>query len=393
MNVVEKIALDCGVKISEPHTDRSFMPISYEKYIIFDTRCSSEAGKYDFYQDVLNLIKPHLKDNNVNTIQICTDKDYKLSCDKTFIKINKKQEAYLISKSDLLICNQNYSAYLSSALNKKSLSLYSVFDPRNIAPVWNKDKQILIESDRDGNMPSYNQLSESPKTINFINPYEVAAKILNALEIKNSFDEIELVHIGESYNQQIVEIVPDFVSEANFLKGNSINLRLDLVKEMNGEVFRYWLSNKKVNLLTNKDLNIGLLKMFKANIIGLTVMLSEDISENFLKASKSLGLNVSVYCSEKEALESYRLKFFDWDVEKDFNEEIEIDKIKNLNKNSKYVSAKTIFSKGKSFPSKAAYLANKPLDKDGNDVILNEEFEQELEYFKIYNEEKSPKKR
>jgi len=393
MNVAEKIALECGVKISQPYIDRSFMPLSYDKYIIFDTRCSNQAGEYDFFQDVLNLIKPHLKENNIKCLQICTDKNYKLSCDKTFIKINKKQEAYLISKSSLLIANENYSLYIASALNKKSIGLYSLFDPRNTAPIWNKKNQIIIESDRDGNRPSYSQLSEKPKTINFINPYEVATKILDCLGIKNNFNQIELVHLGENYNQQIVEVVPDFISDADFLKGNQINLRLDLVKEMNGEVFRYWLSNKKVNLLTDKDLNIGLLKMFKSNIIGLTILLSKDISENFLKASKSLGLDINVYCPDKNSLKENRFKFFDWNVEKDFNEDVTLDQIKKINKKSKYFSSKTIFSKGKPFPSKAAYLANKPLDKNGNNVILNEEFEQELEYFKIYNYEKPAKKK
>ena len=148
-------------------------------------------------------------------------------------------------------------------MNKPSVGLYSVFDSRNSAPIWNKNKQIILESDREGNKPTYNQLNESPKTINFINPYEVASNILNCLNIENSLDKIELVHLGEKYNQQIVEIVPDFTSDTEFLKGNSINLRLDLVKEMNGQSFAYWMTNRRVNILTNKDLNISLLKSFR----------------------------------------------------------------------------------------------------------------------------------
>ena len=393
MNLAEKISLDCGVKIAQPYVDRSFMPIHFDKFIIFDTRSKYKHGRYDFFNEVYKLVKPFLEKHSTKTIQICDDSDTKIPCDRTFIKINKKQEAYIISKSELFISNDNYSLYTASALNKRSIGLYSVFDARNSAPVWNKDKQIILESDRDGNKPTYNQLNESPKTINFINPYEIAFNILNCLNIENNLNEIKLVHLGEKYNQQIVEIVPDFTSDSEFLKGNSINLRLDLIKEMNGQSFAYWMTNKKVNILTNKDLNINLLKSFRKNIIGLTVLLTDDISENFLKAVKSLGIKIGLYCSDASKINDYRFKLLDWNVEKDFNENNCLNEIKNISENCKYESSKIIISKGKKYPSKAAYLAGTPLDKNGNDVILNESFEEELDYFKIYNETETLEKK
>jgi hypothetical protein len=392
MNLTEKTALDCGLKIREPHVDRSFIPLPFERFIIFDTRCKHVSGKYDFFSDVLSLIRPYLKNNEIKVIQLLDEKDYKLACDKSFLKINKKQEAYLISKSELIICNDNYSLYLASALNKKSIGLYSIFDPRNTAPVWNKHNQTILESDRFGNKPSYGLSNENPKTINSISPYEIATKLLSNLKIKNDLDKIDLLHLGEKYNQQIVEIVPDFLCDKDFLKGNSINLRLDLVKEINGETFYHWLANKKVNLLTKQDLNMQLLRSFKKNIIGVTVILSDSISESFLKACKSLGIKVAVYCSDKEKIKDYRFKFLDWNVEEDFCEN-KIGDIKNIDKNSKYVSSKIILSKGEKYASKAAYLAGVPLDKNGNNVILNESFEEELDYFKIYNETETLEKK
>lgn len=393
MNLAEKISLDCGVKISQPYVDRSFMPIHFDKFIIFDTRSKYKHGRYDFFNEVYKLVKPFLEKHSIKTIQICDDSDAKIPCDRTFIKINKKQEAYIISKSELFISNDNYSLYTASALNKRSIGLYSVFDARNSAPVWNKDKQIILESNRDGNKPTYNQLDESPKTINFINPYEIASNILNCLNIENKLNLIKLVHLGEKYNQQIVEIVPDFTSDSEFLKGNSINLRLDLIKEMNGQSFAYWMTNKKVNILTNKDLNINLLKSFRKNIIGLTVLLTDDISENFLKAVKSLGIKIGLYCPDANKINDYRFKLLDWNVEKDFNENNCLNEIKNISENCKYESSKIIISKGKKYPSKAAYLAGIPLDKNGNDVILNEHFEEELDYFKIYDETETLEKK
>ena len=393
MNIAEKMALECATKISEPFLDKAFFPVKNDNYIIFDTRCKYPYGSYDFYEEVLDLVKEYLSSAGIGIIQFADDDNYKLNSDACYIKLNAKQEAYLIEKSMLIVANENYSLYMAAVLDKKSIGLYSVYNPKNTAPVWNKDSQIIIESDREGNNPTYNQLAESPKTVNKINPYIVAVNILNNLNIDHDLDKYELVHLGDKYNQKIVEIVPDFISSSEFLSGNSINLRLDLVKELNGQTFYYWMQNKKVNLLTDKDLNLKLIRTFRQNIIALTILMSDNISENFLKACKSIGLKVKIYCSDRDKIKDYRFKFLDWDIEKDYNDNIKLDSFSNINKNSTYKSSKVIISKGKKYASKAAYLDDSPLDKSGNSVILNKEFEEELDYFKIYNEKSSAEKR
>ena len=57
MNLAEKMALDCGVKISKPHVDRLFMPIRNNKFIIFDTRAKHAIGSYDYFADVFDFLK------------------------------------------------------------------------------------------------------------------------------------------------------------------------------------------------------------------------------------------------------------------------------------------------------------------------------------------------
>lgn len=386
MNIAEKMALDCAVKIDEPHIDKLFFPLKTDKFIIFDTRCKYPDGEYDFYTDVLDLIKDSLKKNGIEVYQIANDKSYKLPCDKCFITINKKQEAYLLSKSLLVVANENYSLYLASALDIKSIGLYSVFDSRNTSPIWNKEKQIIIESLRDNNKPSYNQLKEDPKTINFISPYEVAHKILNTLSIENDLNKYDLIHIGENYNQKIIEVVPDFVSSPDFLKGNSINLRFDLISSMDVNTFKYWVTDKKVNIVTDKDLNVNLLANHRSNILSLTVMVSDNISEKFLLLCKSIGLKIRMFCSDPHRLNHFRFKFLDWQVEKDFNEELTLDKIEKLSKTSKFKSSKILISKGQKFSCKANFLRNKKLDNSEENVVYSKSFEEELEFFKIYNE-------
>jgi hypothetical protein len=386
MNLTEKMALDCGVKISQPYLDRYFLPVRNDNYIIIDTRCKSAIGEYDYFNDVLDLIKPYLKESNIDIFQIATDKNVKLACDKCFITINKKQENYLISKAKLLISNENYSLHIASVFNTKSIGLYSLFNPINTRPVWNINSQIILESHRDGNLPSYGRLNESPKTINFISPYAIAKSILDSLGIDNILGRFELVHLGKNFNQKIVEIVPNFVSDGNFMRERSINLRLDCISNLNSSVFNYWLTNRKVNIITNKDININMIAPYRNNILSITVILSSSISERFLKHCKSIGLKLKIFCDDKDKLEEYRFKFLNWEVHKDFENEGGLNKLTNLSQNSKFISSKILISNGKQFSCKANYLANKHLDNSEESVILSKEFEQEIEFFKIYNE-------
>jgi len=388
MNLTEKMALDCGVKITKPYLDRYFLPLKTDNYIIFDTRGKNTFSEYDYYSDVLDLIKGYLKEYKIEVFQLATDKNTKLSCDKCYISINKKQENYLISKAKLLISNENYTLFTASVFNVKSIGLYSVYNPKNIQPVWNRNKQIVLESHRDGNLPSYGALKESPKTINFISPYVVAKNILDSLSIPNDLNRFELVNLGKSFHQKIVEIVPDFISSEDFMKGRSINLRLDYVKSLNSSVFNYWMTNRKVNIITDKDINVNLIAPYKNNIILMTIMMSSNISENFLKHCKAIGLKIKIFCDDREKLNEYRFKFLDWEINKDFEDNSQLKNLKGLSENSKFISSKILISKGKQFSCKANYVLNKHLDNNEEYVILSEEFEKEIEFFKIYNERK-----
>ena len=59
MNLTEKMALDCGVKSSQPYLDQYFLPLKSDRFIIFDTRCKNVSGEYDYYNDVYDLIKDY----------------------------------------------------------------------------------------------------------------------------------------------------------------------------------------------------------------------------------------------------------------------------------------------------------------------------------------------
>lgn len=386
MNLTEKIALDCGLKIDKPFVDKLFLPLQNHNFILFDTRFRHPSGEYDHYNEVIALIKDRLSKNDISIIQLADDKQAKLNCDRCYIGINKKQEAYLINKSKILIANENSSIYLANALNVKSVGLYSVFSPKITQPIWNKDIQIVFESHRDKNLPSYGLTIESPKTINFIDPYKVAASILDSLNIEHNLNKYELLHLGNHFNEKIIEVVPDFITDENFLANSSINLRLDYIDKLDLNTLIFWTKNRKCNLLTDKDLNLQVIAPLFKNIINFTIILSDKITENFLKQCKSIFPNLKLYCNDKNKLIEYRFKFLDFNIEKDFNENNYVQKIENISPSSFFESSKHIYSKGQKYSCFANFLLKKPLDNSPETVIFSQEFNQDLDYYKIYNE-------
>lgn len=386
MNIAEKYALGCGLKIAKPFIDLAYLPICEDNIITIDTRCRYNDGTYDYFSDVVSLIAPFLKEKNIEIYQIASDENVKLAAKRCFIKINKKQEAYIISKSKLLIANQNYSLYLASALGIPSIGLYSLFESDTIKPIWNQHLQINIDSERYGNLPSYGQLNESPKTVNSISPYLVAKKILDALNIKNDLDRFELVHLGKEFNRKVVEIVPNYTTEEKFLQDQFVNLRLDYIESMSTDALKFWIKNRKVNIITDKDINLSLLAPYKQNVKNITIMISDRISENFLKNCKYLGFSIKIYCNQIDKINEFRFKFLDWDIFEDKASTLPDDVKSKINETTKFTSSKILFSSGKLFSSKASFLRNSPLDKLGEHVILSKEFEEEQDYFKIYNE-------
>lgn len=386
MNIAEKYALECGLKIAKPFIDFAYLPICEDNIITIDTRCRYNDGTYDYFSDVVSLIAPFLKEKNIEIYQIASDENVKLAAKRCFIKINKKQEAYIISKSKLLIANQNYSLYLASALGIPSVGLYSLFESDTIKPIWNQHLQINIDSERYGNLPSYGQLNESPKTVNSISPYLVAKKILDALNIKNDLDRFELVHLGKEFNRKAVEIVPNYTTEEKFLQDQFVNLRLDYIESMSTDALKFWIKNRKVNIITDKDINLSLLAPYKQNVKNITIMISDRISENFLKNCKYLGFSIKIYCNQIDKINEFRFKFLDWDIFEDKASTLPDDVKSKINETTKFTSSKILFSSGKLFSSKASFLRNSPLDKLGEHVILSKEFEEEQDYFKIYNE-------
>ena len=201
MHLIEQYALSCGVKIDKPLIETLFFPVECEKYITLHASSGMESKNYDYFSDVIEIINPYLEKNNISIIQIGAKEDAKLH-----------------------LGNDSFSAHVASGFNKKIVCLYSILYKECCGPYWGDEKDhVLLESDRGGQKPSFSN-KEYPKTVNFIDPEEIACGVLDLLNIKHDADKIETIHIGSQYQKENISVVPNHIMPKSFAKGQPVNI-------------------------------------------------------------------------------------------------------------------------------------------------------------------------
>ena len=119
MHTLERYALSCGVKIDEPYIFEEFYPLNFEKYITIDASADIDTKKYGYYNEVVNLIKNYLDENDIKILQIGNQNDAKITSAHTSFDANVSQKAYIINKSLFHIGNSEYtSTYLTRQIWK-----------------------------------------------------------------------------------------------------------------------------------------------------------------------------------------------------------------------------------------------------------------------------------
>jgi hypothetical protein len=384
MNILEKYATNCGVKIREPHVPVSYFPLREQEYIIIDNRCKYNTNIYECFSDVMSYIHPVLKKHEISVYSFDSDENNVIEGALPFIGLFKKQESYLIKNSRLVLGSDNLSNYIAAAFRVPSIGLYSAYPACSTAPLWG-DNHVVIESHRDGNLPGYG-IGESPRTINFIEPEKIANQIFKSLEIDHIVEH-ETFYMGDLYPTRVVEVIPDFIPpSSDFLSGRAVNLRMDY--HFDEESAIRWLDNRNLNILTDKPINLNLLKYFKKNIAQLTININDSFDEPYLKQAKAAGINVQIFCENNEKLSDYRFKLFDFDVnESMFKKKDDLgDDLNKINENTKFLSGKVLLSDGKKYSCYEAKKAKKELTGAPEVVYDSNDFWKELDHYRLIND-------
>jgi hypothetical protein len=380
MNVLEKYASSCGVKLDSPTVASSYFPLPYDRYIVIDNRNRNGMNVYDMYTDVIAYIAPVLKEHGIGIISLCKDTKSIIEKTRPYISLNKKQEAYILDNSLLNVCSDNLSSYFSSALDVPSISLYATYPADINKPIWS-EKHLCIESKRSGNLPAYG-VKEDPKSINFIEPEKIAQAVFDKLNIDKKI-KWESIFIGDHYPVKIVEVIPDFVADPSFMKSRALNVRMD--HHFDEKILCYWLKDRYLNILTDKPINIDILKYFKKNVAQFTVSINDEFTEEYLKSVQEIGIKLEIFCEDLDKINEYRFKFFDFQVN-DSDWKSKEDAGDELTDQTKFVTSKVVLSGGKKYSCYESKKQEKELTGEPEVIYDTPEFWKELDHYRLINE-------
>jgi hypothetical protein len=386
MHLIEQLALSTGVKIGKPFIETSYYPLSFDKYIVLENGSEVKSRAYGMWADIITEMQPHLNDQKIAIIQIGDAKDELIpSAYDLRGRTTIKQNAYLLKKS-LLHCSTNdFLLDVAASFNVPVVAMYGSTFADIAKPYWgDKSKHIILESHRNGNKPTF-LADENPRTVNFIHPEDIAYSILKLLDIEPT-TKIETKFIGNLYTTNILEAVPDFSPPSTFDPGLIVNLRMDYHFDLQNML--NWGSDRKVNVFTNKIIDLNYLNAIKKNIVGLQQEVCMDLNQKYLNILKNLKIPCDLFTKNERALGKLRMKYFDNKIilkkEKTFEDLKESNKSFTFSENFYYKSNKLLLSNGKKYLNKYDYLAGREYKGENHKIVNDPKFWEDQDYLRIY---------
>jgi len=375
-HIAEVYAKDLGVKIGRPHITDHFFPGLPDKYITVQSSSKMPAARYKYWDIVLGLIKPHL--NDIKIIQVGGPEEEKIKgADHYYLGTSYKQMNYMIKKASTHVGCDSLPGHIAGAYDVPCVILHFNLYPENSKPLWHKkNKSISLSPDFSEVKPSF---STTCNRIKEIKPETIAQSVLDQLNIKSKIN-FNTLRIGDLFQNNTIEIVPNFFIEHQDFIGKAVNVKANIHFDMNN-IFN-WSRTSNVNIwldrsLTKQEINSC------ANIKQVTFEYSdkheeEDLNE-FFKNLKNRKIKLIVIVRDEKILSGVRSKYFDYNVI--FEDKVSYPN-KEIPKNCKFLSKKMFITDGKCYPSR---FSAKKLDTS-NDFVYDEDSSKELENLYLYEE-------
>lgn len=362
MHILEQYAVNCGAKISKPFILKEYFPIPFEKYIVLHAGSGMDSKNYDYFNEVVSYLQSYLKSRDIHIVQIGGPKERLINNCYNALGTTKRQMAHIIDNSLLYFGNDTMSLHFASYFQKKIVCTSTVLYKECFYPYWSKKEDYeIIESHRDGKKPTFSS-KESPKTINFIKPEEIAYPILKYL----NFDKIDLpktIFIGNKYLNPVLECTPSQVLPPSMFPNQMVNIRFDYEDNPNLESVANNLSIRPCAFILNKPIDIEKLQFLYKNIQIIIYDVTDGIDLNFVKILKMFGLKY-VFVFRKTNKNYEKLLQRKIDIAELPNIIEEVDEIPNnipkLENNYIFRSTKIFIHNNKFYSSRAAQLEDKP---------------------------------
>ena len=334
------------------------------------------------WTDIIADIKDYLDAENIKIVQIgSADSEQMPGVFDLRGRTTTKQLAYIV-KNSLLHCSTNdFLLDVASHFNVPVVGMYGNTYADVAKPYWGeKNKKIILESHRNGNKPSF-LAEERSNSVNLIYPEKIADAILKLLNIKQK-EKFDTQFIGDLYNSHVIEAVPDFVPPDSFQPNMVINLRMDYHFDLNNMI--QWGKNRKVNIFTNKIIDLNYLNSIRSNVIAIQQEVCSELNLKYLNILNSLKIPCELFTRNERALNNLRLKYFDYKVTYKKVKTKEDIKDFTFSDDFYFKSNKLLLSKEKKYLSKYDYVNNRPYKKQDLKIVDNADFWEDLDFFRIY---------
>jgi hypothetical protein len=383
------------LKIAKPILVPKFYPIIFNKYITIQGDAKFDSRKYDWYPEVISLLRPYLNKEEIKIVQIGGANDLKLPVDLNLCGQTSYRHSFdILSKALLHVGVDSLNIHAASVFGTKIVGLYSNMLTDHSKPYWSaKDDVRLLQAPLlNGRKPSYSA-NDSPKIINFIKPEEIAKAALELLGIAHSIDRNSLF-FGDKYSTAFIESVPDCLVDPKFYPDSPLHIRYDYVAENDAtQGFLYnQIGLRKSVIVTDKILNANALSQLRPNIIQVVVQIKNESQLPIVKQVEKAGIPY-VLASELSEEEIQNLKSVYMDhtaIQKPISfTKSKIDSVK-LTSSTKVKSSKLLLSQGKNYLSKAHWKSQKESNPfeivEIGEYFNSEDFWNEAEFYYLFNE-------
>lgn len=387
MRLLDTYSLYCGAKIDKPFIYETYFPLLTEKYITFQAETPYDSRNYAYWQDVIDMILPHLNKMGISILQLGLAKEVPYQRVINLLgQTSYHQLAYIVRRSMLHFGPDSFGVHLASHFDIPVTSLYSISMPEVAGPHFGSpEKHILFKGyERVGtHKPSYSP-NENPKSINTIKPEEVSNAILSLLKIEDRVP-IATVYSGNRYSNRIVrEIIPNS-QHVLPQPEQPVEIRCDLFFDEGLLVhhLNYW---QKAIIITDKPINIELLKKFKPHIAAVAYSIGENDNPDFVKNIINAGIQIAVTSRlSAEQVQAKKIKYYQYGTINMIPIPALSEELKKETDKLYFRSCKLVSSNGQFFPSIAHWQAGTYLSNDFeyHKVIDSPLFWQDLEFFTI----------
>jgi len=369
-----------GLELNKPDLYEQFIPNTFDKYIVFHAsggkvienngqKIQQFSSKiYDYYQEVINLIKPLLIDYKIIQIGVETDEQLQNIDLDLRGKTNIAQANYLIKNCALFIGNDSMFSHTTGLYEVPMVVLYGGTSKPHF-PFWfNKDKSIFLESDRNGKLPSFHLLD-----LKWPNP-------------------IKTLHIGSNYKGAVIEMIPNQVIVPNFFNGVP-TIRGDYY--FNEENILNQLKLCKCTVVLGQPIDINNLIPLKQNIALISLNIDKFPSLiSYIKSIIKAGIQFTLFSEiqDDNELNKFKLELYEYSIinKMPFVDRKSLEFLANLNYTKSRLKTNHLLLSGeKVYASKAHWLANSPCELQNSEsrILDNQTFINEVENLFIYQYE------